>query len=198
MGSASLSDRRTSSRSVSWHQSLPLSRGGVNCRLIGHDQGLSVELVPRRYFDWRNKPQRNRIVADFAGFTAEVRKVALSPGVESSNANALLSLRVPACTCVYNRYVVVAVFAQGLRSWRWVARMARCSSWTLAPEKWCASSQQAATPMPLHAWRSRRTAFAWSLVRLWAPCPSLSCHVWTYRLACAYPRMSSVLTHRLA
>jgi hypothetical protein len=40
-------------------------------------QGLVVDLTPRRYFDWVNKPQRNRIVADFAGFTSEIRKVAI-------------------------------------------------------------------------------------------------------------------------
>jgi hypothetical protein len=39
--------------------------------------GLVVDLIPRRFFDWKNKPQRNRIVADFAGFNAEIRKVAV-------------------------------------------------------------------------------------------------------------------------
>jgi hypothetical protein len=43
-------------------------------------QTLNVDLVPRRFFDWRNKPQRNRIVADFAGFSSEVAHVVLSPG----------------------------------------------------------------------------------------------------------------------
>ena len=50
--------------------------------MFGTLQFWTVDLVPRRYIDWINKPQRNRIVADFAGFSSEVRKVVLSPGTQ--------------------------------------------------------------------------------------------------------------------
>ena len=40
-------------------------------------QEIAVDLIPRRFFDWKNKPQRNRIVADFAGFNSEIKKVAI-------------------------------------------------------------------------------------------------------------------------
>lgn len=34
--------------------------------------GVPIEMVPRRYLQWINKPQRNRITADFAGLHSQV------------------------------------------------------------------------------------------------------------------------------
>lgn len=36
-------------------------------KMVTLSSGLPIELVPRRHLQWVNKPQRNRIVADFAG-----------------------------------------------------------------------------------------------------------------------------------
>lgn len=44
--------------------------------------GLKPEAVPRRYLDWQNKPRRNLIVADFAGYSSKVTALALSPDAE--------------------------------------------------------------------------------------------------------------------
>jgi hypothetical protein len=59
-----------------------LASPSTSAQCVCHDlcdvqAGLVVDLIPRRFFDWRNKPQRNRIVADFAGFNSEIRKVAI-------------------------------------------------------------------------------------------------------------------------
>lgn len=44
---------------------------------------VSVDLIPRRFFKFVNKPQRNRIVADFAGYIEEISFCAVSPDTES-------------------------------------------------------------------------------------------------------------------
>jgi hypothetical protein len=45
--------------------------------------GIPVETVPRRYLEWINKPQRNRIVADFAGLASQVTCMTLSPDAQT-------------------------------------------------------------------------------------------------------------------
>ena len=41
--------------------------------------GVPIEMVPRRYLQWVNKPQRNRITADFAGLHSQVMCISVSP-----------------------------------------------------------------------------------------------------------------------
>eukprot|EP01138_Halocafeteria_seosinensis_P010237 gb/GECG01010455.1/.p1 GENE.gb/GECG01010455.1/~~gb/GECG01010455.1/.p1 ORF type:complete len:2817 (+),score=410.58 gb/GECG01010455.1/:1-8451(+) len=38
-----------------------------------------TQLIPRRFLEWSNKPQRNRMVADFAGYNYEVSCISLNP-----------------------------------------------------------------------------------------------------------------------
>lgn len=41
--------------------------------------GVAVEMVPRRYLQWVNKPQRNRITADFAGLHSQITCLCVAP-----------------------------------------------------------------------------------------------------------------------
>ena len=50
----------------------------ANMRAAGVGGHPVVDHVPRRYLAWVNKPQRNRIVADFAGFSCEVTALSMS------------------------------------------------------------------------------------------------------------------------
>jgi WD40 repeat protein len=47
--------------------------------LLTLSTGLDARMVPRRFLEWVNKPQRNRIVADFAGLHSQVTCLCLSP-----------------------------------------------------------------------------------------------------------------------
>ena len=49
----------------------------TNCKCYVHAQFDSF--VPRRWLEWRNKPKRNRVVADYAGFPSEPTRLTLSP-----------------------------------------------------------------------------------------------------------------------
>lgn len=51
-------------------------------------RSMRAERVPRRFFQWLNKPQRSRIVADFAGLSSEVTCLAVPPD-ESANSVAV-------------------------------------------------------------------------------------------------------------
>ena len=41
--------------------------------------GVGTEIAPRRFMEWCNKPQKNRMVADFAGYNFEVACISLNP-----------------------------------------------------------------------------------------------------------------------
>lgn len=49
-------------------------------RSVAYDSVASLfTLSPRWFCDWINKPHRNRCIADFSGFTAELTAMALHP-----------------------------------------------------------------------------------------------------------------------
>ena len=61
------------------HLASPQIKSALAEDLLTISLGVAVEMVPRRYLQWVNKPQRNRITADFAGLHSQITCLCVSP-----------------------------------------------------------------------------------------------------------------------